>query len=138
VSSGEGWEAFSYATLFQFVDSKGASLDDDVELCEVQTKGSSLRCRVTENTEASVDVLGKLLHSGTEGTVEKMSFEVYRHGSTVKVEVDKHGVFGLRPSRSAGGLPAERIRRRFMDGIESVDRVRSVMRSCCSRLEFAE
>jgi len=134
-NDGPGWTACSYATLQAFVRSAAGELAPDVALTKVDIRGRSLHVRATQSADDIRSVLQEVARSTSEASIKKLSFEVYIDGTPIVVESDKHGVFRADPLRSAGGLPDERIRRRFGDVRQAAVRLRELMVEKVAELE---
>ena len=133
-----GWSAASMAVLFAFLESESTNLAPDVMLCKLDARGHSLSCKATDDIETVREVLREFTQNTGSVLIRALSFEVYQGGDSILVEVDRHGVFRVIPSRSRGGLPAERIKRRFDDALCAARRVGEVMKEWHERIVKSE
>lgn len=124
-SSDGGWATSSYATLVASTKVRGGRLAPDVFLRGIDVKGTSLHVKASDGVD--IGALLEKMGASSETSVRSLSFEILKDGVSVQVDVDAHGVCRVSPMRSAGGLPADRLRRRFSDARSSCGRVRSVM-----------
>lgn len=124
---GGGWSSCSYATLLAFTRSRGGQLSSDVCLSEVDVKGRSIHLKASDSADEVRHVLKHMTSAVSETSVHRMSFEVLKDGVRIGVDADPHGLYRVSPMRSSGGLPHERIHRRFDDARYAATRVREVM-----------
>lgn len=121
------WVSCSGATLSAFVSSRSGELAGDVVLTEVDIRGRSIQVKAADNADEVRALMKAVTQTVSETVVRRMCFEVYRDGSPICVHCDAHGLYRGMPVRSVGGLPHERIRRRFDDVLYAAGRIRSVM-----------
>jgi hypothetical protein len=133
--TGFGWTTCSYATLQAFIQSKAGELAPDVVLSSITIKGRSIQVRAADGTDASRAVVKQVAKTSSESAVKTLSFEVQRDGTPILVEVDMDGVFRGEPMKSFGGLPQERIRRRFDDVRYAAARLKELMAELVAQAE---
>ncbi len=130
-----GWTSCSYATLLAFVRSTNGELAPDVVLSEIDVRGRAIQLKAADSAEDVRAVLREVTKSTSEASVSRLSFEVYRDGTSIVLDADEHGLHRGAPAKSAGGLPHERISRRFGDVRYASGRVREVMMGLVKQLE---
>lgn len=125
-SRGLGWASLSYGTL-RLGASSGAKLSSDVLLESVSIRSKDLSLTASSIDEDGDKILKAVESESSGDSIRSMTFSVYVHGFSVEVGVDPLGVFRLNPPKSPGGLPHERLIRRFEDGWHAMTRLRDVL-----------
>jgi hypothetical protein len=113
---GRGWNSFSSALLRSYLKRSDSWLSEDVQIAEIDLRGTRVRFKAGEEDDGSFRAtIQSLLNTSPELEVSSVGFYVRHGGDRVQVDVDISGLISGVPGRSAGGLLAERIRRRFTD-----------------------
>ena len=133
-----GWSSCSYATLKEFCSVKAGELAPDVHLSDLHVHGRSIQVKASDGAEDVRKLLSQMTASVSETGVKRLSFEVMRDGVRIEVDADAYGVFRAVPMRSPGGLPHERVRRRFEDVLYAASRIKTVMSEIVARYEEEE
>jgi hypothetical protein len=133
-----GWSSCSYATLLAFLDAKGGELSSDVVLTEIEVRGRSMQLKAGDAADEVRAVLKQVTETASEAAVKRLTFEVYRDGVPIVVDADQQGLFRATPMKSVGGLPHERLRRRFSDVRYAASRVQAVMAELVAKAQAEE
>jgi len=121
-----GWSSSSYAVLKGIVES-GSRLSPDVTLLDIDISDKSVSIKATGVEDTARLMLEAVEGHVSETSVKRMSFEVYSDGCSTVIDVDSKGFYRGMPPRSVGGLPHERVLRRFSDVRQSSLRIKEVM-----------
>lgn len=121
-----GWSTAGCAVLRALVD-KGSVFAPDVKLLDLDIQGKKISMRSSGAVEMARTMLASVEGEISETSVKRLSFEVYNNGCSTVLDVDSHGLCRGFPARSVGGLPHERIGRRFKDVRTGAGRVKEVM-----------
>jgi len=132
------WTACSYATLLAFVEAQGGELAPDVFLTDIEIKGSSMHLKISDGEGEIRSMVKRLCHTAVDGSVKKLTFEVHKDGVPIAIDLDAQGLFRGRPLRSAGGLPHDRISRRFADVRYAAARVGQIMKGLVAEVEAGQ
>lgn len=129
------WSTFSLAALLGFVKSEGGELTPDLRITEIETKGSPVVIKTTENSEFARSLIGQMLDTNAQIDLKRLGLSVFIDGAWVDVSVDSSGAWRITPRPSAGGLPSERIKRRFTDALIAGRRCGEVLAQIQSEIE---
>lgn len=132
------WTACSYATLLAFVKAQGGELAPDVFLTDIEIKGGSVHLKISESEDEVRSMVERLCHTAADGSVKKLTFEVHKDGTPISIDIDAEGLYRGRPLRSAGGLPHDRISRRFADVRYAAGRAGQVMKDLVAQVEASD
>lgn len=115
-----GWDSMCSACLIS--SAKSMHISRDVELLQVDLSGKSLTLKT------SMQPLLELVSSGDfDSSVTRLHFQVVIGGQSIGVSMDVDGVFRVSPAPSRGGLPDQRLRRRFFDAEAGCHRLSEVL-----------
>lgn len=133
--NGLGWSVYSMTSLLAFLEVEAGQIASDVSLTEIDVQGRSMTCKATDSASVVRDVMREFAKSSSDAVVRRLSFEVYKEGNCITLDVDQHGVFRALAPSSVGGLPHERILRRFNDVFFAAQRINSVLNELHSKFE---
>ncbi len=129
------WTSLSLAALMGFVESEGGELTPDLKVTEIETKGNPVVLKTSEKTEFVRGLIRQMLEVSAQVDLKRLGLAVFIDGSWVGVDIDAYGAWRIMPRPSAGGLPAERLKRRFCDAITAARRCGTVLKQVHDRIE---
>lgn len=121
------WATFTLAALLGFVRSEGGELTPDLRITEIETKGSPVVIKTTENTEFARSLIEQMLDTNAQVDLKRLGLSVFIDGAWVNVSIDSQGAWRIVPRPTVGGLPSERLKRRFTDARTAAQRCGEVL-----------
>jgi hypothetical protein len=124
-TGGYGWSSLSLAALRVILRNSSGTADPgsalslcpEVDLVEVRASGRCIRCTATDDGHDRGRLLAmtSALVADPSMVVTQLTWSVHSEHEPVEICLDQHGVRAGWPPASAGGMPAERLSRRFCD-----------------------